>query len=328
VKLSNEYKGSIDLLIDFEHQFDRSRTNGQPAPAAAWIKELRAHGPDGSPGVWAKVDWLSDTVELIKAKKYRYLSAAVAHDSDNRITFVPRASLTNQPALDTATALFSSQPQENQVDLLKKMLAALGLAATKTEDEAIAHATLLATFASNIAKVVNVEVATLAAMSADAVTTALRKPLADKLALLSTTAKLTPDATPDAIIAGIQALGVDTSKYVPKSIYDETAARLATLTAESHARLVEEGKKAGKITPALEPTIKTWSVDQLSAWLKVAPVIASGAAPLGDPPDGVATLSAEDKLEAARFGVTEEAYLAAKKAQHADNVRRRAQLGS
>ena len=34
--------GSLDLAIDFEHQTEHAKQNGQPAPAAGWIRELQA----------------------------------------------------------------------------------------------------------------------------------------------------------------------------------------------------------------------------------------------------------------------------------------------
>jgi hypothetical protein len=58
-------------------------------------------------------------------------------------------------------------------------------------------------------------------MSANAMTTHLRKPLADRLATLAATPKVAADAAPEAIIAGIQSLAVDPSKYFAKSVYGE-----------------------------------------------------------------------------------------------------------
>ena len=281
VRLSTEYKGSIDLLIDFEHQFDRAPTNGQPAPAAAWIKELSAKGPDGTPGVWARVDWLPDTAALIRARKYRYLSAAIGHDDRNVVRFVARASLTNHPAVDTATALFSADTnKEHHVTLLQKLLAALGIAATTTEEQAVAHVGALATLAAALAKQMGVELAVLSAMTAEQLTTALTKPLADKIATLSASAKLGADATPDAIVAALRGLGVDPTTHVARSVYDDVAGRLATLTADLTTRQIEEARKAGKLTPAMEPWAKTLSPEQLTAFLATAAVI---VAPGADP---------------------------------------------
>ena len=42
VKATRAAAGSLDLAIDFEHQTQRSATNGRPEPAAGWIRELQA----------------------------------------------------------------------------------------------------------------------------------------------------------------------------------------------------------------------------------------------------------------------------------------------
>ncbi len=319
VQLSHEWKGAIDLVVCFEHQTDRSKENGQRADACAWIKELSATGPDGTPGVWARFDWLDETRELIKARKYRYLSAAVAHDAAGNVLFVPRASLTNTPALDTTTAFFSvEQPKEKL--MLQKLLAALGLAATVPEDKAIEHAGLLATLAAALAKQLGVELSVLSAMTAEQLTGALAKPLAEKIATLSATAKVAADATPDAIVAGIRALGVDPKDHVARSVYDDVAGRLATLTAELTTSKIEEAKKAGKITPAMEAWAKSMSPEQLTAFLSSAPVIVQPGAEQ-ERQLAVSTLSADEKAEARKMGVSEEAFLKAKTDQAADDAR-------
>ena len=112
VARSLEYKGGIDLLLDFEHQFDRAHLNGHPAPAAGWITDIAAKGPDGSPGIWARMRWLPETAAMIQSERYRYLSAVITHAGDNVVQMVVRAALTNHPALDTTTALFSAQQQQ------------------------------------------------------------------------------------------------------------------------------------------------------------------------------------------------------------------------
>src|SRR5262249_46037228 len=150
-----------------------------------------------------------------------------------------------------------------------------------------------------------------------------------KIATLTATAKVAADAAPDAIIAGIKALDVDPDKYIARSVYDDVAGRLATLTAANKTALVEQGKKEGKLSPAMETDfVPTLSYEQLSAFLKTAPVIVTGAAPAGAAPATVATLSADDKAAAKAAGVTEEAFLAAKKEEVANMARRSAQLSS
>lgn len=328
VQLSHEWKGAIDLVVDFEHQTDRAATNGQRADACAWIKELSAKGPDGTPGVWARFDWLDETRALIKARKYRYLSAAVAHDAAGNVLFVPRASLTNTPALDTTTALFSTdQPKENI--MLKELLAKLGLAATTPEDKALEHVGALATLAAALAKALGVELSVLSTMTADALTTALTKPLADKIATLSATAKVAADATPDAIIAGIRALNVDPAAYVPMSVHREVSDRLATLNTKALADVIEAGRNAGKLTPKMIESdwLKGQTLEQLTAYLSTAAVVVAPGSERNPSQPSIDTLSAEDKAEAAKHGVSEEAWLAAKKEEAAVTARLASQAG-
>ena len=329
VQLSQEWKGAIALVVDFAHQPDRAATNGRRADACAWIKELSAKGPDGSPGVWARFDWLDETRALIKARKYRYLSAAVAHDAANNVLFVPRASLTNTPALDTTTALFSTdRNKEIDVNLLQKLLAAFGLADTTTEDLALEHAGKLATLAAAVAKQLGIEVSVLSAMTAEALTTALTKPLAEKIATLSATAKVAADATPDAIVAGIRSLGVDPAAYVPMSVHQEVSNRLSTLNAQRREAVIDGGRKAGKLTPAMIESdwMKGQTADQIVAYLSTAAVVVQGGEQQRAAPT-IATLSADEKAAAKSAGVTEEAFLAAKVVETEILSRRAAQLG-
>lgn len=315
VQLSNAYKGSIDLLVDYEHQFDRAAKNGQPAPAAGWIKELSATGPDGTPGIWARVEWVAAALSKIKAREYRYLSAAIAHDDKNVVQFVPRASLVNHPALDTATALFSTHnTTEPTLNLLQTMLGALSLAPTTTEEDFLKLFTPLGALLAALGKQAGVEISALSAMTADQVVAVLSKPLETKLATLSAAASLGADASADAILAAIRAQGIDPAKHVDRSVYDDVAKRLAMLTAETKSRLIDEGTKAGKLTPAMKAWAESMSHEQLNAFLSTAPVIVApggggGGAPQGGGALTVATMSAEQKADADRFGVSHQTYV-------------------
>lgn len=326
-QLSNKWKGATDSVIDFEHQTDRAKTNGQPAPASAWITKFAATGPDGTAGIWAKVDWLPDTAQLIKQRKYRYLSAVVAADENNVVRLVPRASLTNTPAMDTASALFTTQPKEPSVNLLTRLLGLFGLAATMSEDGLVEFMTKLHTFSAAMAKGVNVELSALSAMTLDQVKTAFTKPLETKLALFATTAGLAADAEPAAVIAALQAKAVDPDKYVPKSIYDDVSGRLAVLTAEQTSGAIAKAKADGKITPAMEDWAKTLTPAQLSAFLATAPVIVKPGSETKQPGDELSTLSAEEKQHCLANNIDEKAFLAAKKAEAEDAALRKALHG-
>lgn len=321
---STAWKGAIDLICCFEHQFDRARQNGHRAEAAAWIKEFAATGPDGSAGLWARIEWLPETAQLIRDRKYRYLSAVIEHDAAGNVLRVLRATLTNLPEMDTATALFSAQPRkETDVNAtLLALLSALGITGITTDDDAAKKLNPLIAMLGALAKQLGLDVSALSAMTLDQVTTALQKPLAEKLATLSATAKVTGEATPDAIVAGIRALGADPAQYVARSVYDDVAGRLATLTAATKGKDIEEAIKAGKLTPAMKPWAESLQPEQLTAFLSSAPVI---VAPGGGNPPGpgneVATLSADEKAQAAKMGVSEENFLKAKQDQAAFEAR-------
>lgn len=321
-KASTAWKGAIDLIVCFEHQFDRARHNGQRAEAAAWIKEFAATGPDGSPGLWARVEWLPETAQLIRDRKYRYLSAVIEHDAQGNVLRVLRATLTNLPEMDTATALFSANPRK-EIDVnptLLALLSALGITGVTTDEDAGKKLTPLMALLTALGKTLNVDVAALSAMTAEQISTSLQKPLADKIATLSATAKVGADAAPDAIVAGIRALGADPAQYVARTVYDDVAGRLATLTAETKGRTIDEAIKAGKLTPAMKPWAESLEMAQLTAFLSSAPVLVNGQQQ-HQQQHQVATLTAEEKAEATRHGLTEEEFLKAKQAQAEHDAR-------
>ncbi len=67
----------IKLVIDYEHQSLHTQWNGQPAPAAGWIGKLELR----EKGVYATdVEWTDEAVELIKSKKYGYISPVIVFD--------------------------------------------------------------------------------------------------------------------------------------------------------------------------------------------------------------------------------------------------------
>lgn len=150
---------SADILIDYEHQVLLSESNGLPVPAAGWINpqslEFRADGEE--PGLYGEVRWVGDAPALIERDQYRYLSPVFPYDE---VTGEPldllHVALTNFPAIDEPlVAALSARypnhrfnPQETpEMDLLKKLLEALGLADTASEAEALAGVAALKTAA-------------------------------------------------------------------------------------------------------------------------------------------------------------------------------------
>jgi len=129
-----------DLVIDFDHQTQRSATNGLPAPAAGWIK--RVFERDGA--VWGAVEWTAEAARMIAAKQYRFISPVFHFErATRRVLRIHGAALTNEPAL-YMPALARTNHGGNNMDILKKLRAALNLADDATEDDIVAAVERLA----------------------------------------------------------------------------------------------------------------------------------------------------------------------------------------
>jgi phage I-like protein len=61
-----------DLVIDYEHQTLNTQTNGQPAPAAGWFKQLEWR--EGEELFAVGVKWTERARAMIAAGEYRYIS--------------------------------------------------------------------------------------------------------------------------------------------------------------------------------------------------------------------------------------------------------------
>jgi len=101
IDASRRFAGTRLIPVDYEHQTDLSAKNGQPAPAAGWIKGLQAR----TDGIWGLVEWTDQALAHLNAKAYRYLSPVFNHTPHGEVTRILRAALTNNPALDQLTAL-------------------------------------------------------------------------------------------------------------------------------------------------------------------------------------------------------------------------------
>ena len=62
--------GSADIPVDYDHQIMYAKDNGQPAPAAGWIKDFSTR-PDG---LWGRVEWTERAAAHLKNREFRYLS--------------------------------------------------------------------------------------------------------------------------------------------------------------------------------------------------------------------------------------------------------------
>ena len=132
------------VVIDYEHQTLRKEENGQPAPAAAWMRELIW---EEGKGLFARVELTNKARTAIAEKEYLYISPVFRYAPNGDVTEMEMAALTNTPALHGMQALelraaatfgYQSHTEEPDMKLLSALIAALSLGATATEDEAIA----------------------------------------------------------------------------------------------------------------------------------------------------------------------------------------------
>jgi len=145
------------FVIDYEHAtLKKAMAKGEEAPAAGWFHQIEYRPGKGIYAV--DVEWTKRAREMISAKEYRYISCVFLYDKTGRVTRILHAALTNFPAVDgmdevfvaaLAASIFSDQPTQENTVLLQKLIAALGLAADATEDQALAACSALKTQAGD-----------------------------------------------------------------------------------------------------------------------------------------------------------------------------------
>lgn len=231
-------------VIDYEHATLHAKKTGSKAPAAGWFKraEWRADG------VWlVGVDWTAQAAREIVAKAYRLVSPVFSYDAKTgRVEKLFHVALTNDPGLDGLTDLAALaaelllpplNPLENSMnELLKKLLAALGLQESATEAEALSAVAGLKT-----------NVASLSAQVA------------------------TPDPARFVPIATLSALQGEHA-----ALQNQLATLSAEVNGGKLDKVVTDGLAAGKLTPATEAWARDLGkkdLAALSAFIAAAPVI-------------------------------------------------------
>ncbi|MDR2663794.1 MAG: phage protease [Treponema sp.] len=126
--------------IDENHAVDHKAPKGESSPAFGWFSNIAVEA-NGS--IWADVEWTKRGAEAVSSLEYRYLSPVIFHNKKGEVSSIPRAALSNSPNLDIKslnsqtpeTAAPANPAKDTRMD---KILAALGLAGTATEDDAVA----------------------------------------------------------------------------------------------------------------------------------------------------------------------------------------------
>lgn len=301
-------------VIDYEHQTLHKEANGQPAPAAGWMHGLR--WIEGQ-GLFAQAELTERARGLVQAGEYRYFSPVFEYArGTGEVSRILMGALTNHPAIAgmeainlmaAASARFGAAvpaapeqpPFKNTTEtetavneLLKKLLAALGLPETTSEDDALKA---------------------LGAM---------------KTQLGAAHQELDLDDTADApavaaACARLRAQGsADPALFVPVAAVRELQTQVAALTAQSRTRQVDDlvapALQDGRLLPALEVWARELGgkdVAALSAYLAAAQPMAAlagtqtrGLAPQGGHSGNPHGLSDSEMAVAVACGMTPEAY--------------------
>jgi phage I-like protein len=276
-----------NLPIDENHAVDHKAPKGESSPAFGWFSNVAAEA-NGS--VWADVEWTKRGAEAVANLEYRYISPVILHNEKGEVTSILRAALSNSPNLDIKS-LNSETPETAEPagpakeNSMQKILAALGLSETATEEEALAAIAALKEKTES--------------------------------ASLNSTKPQTVDLTayaPRTDLAAMEARATSAEKRLA----DLNAVQLKT---EAEAA-VEQAVKDRKIAPASKAEYLSLCSTQagLESFKKIVAaspaIIGEGAqAPGGTPPGNQVALNAEETEMAAAAGYSPEEWTKLKEAQ-------------
>ncbi|MDR0233488.1 MAG: phage protease [Zoogloeaceae bacterium] len=234
---------NMPLAIDYEHQSIHSTDNGQPAPAAGWIKTLEAR----EDGIWGQVEWTSRAAEMIANKEYRYLSPVFEfEEKSGRVFALAGAGLTNHPNL-FLTAIHRLNPfqfalhtegTDMNEELLERLRYFFNLPTLANVEEVIAELDKLRD--------------QLAAPETAAMRQSLSLPEDAGLPQIMTAAVAFDFAAHKAA-----APSFDPAEFVPRVEYDRLLAEHKARADEEIIKTVEAAIHAEKITPSE----KDWALD-------------------------------------------------------------------
>lgn len=278
------------LVIDYEHQTLNKEKNGQPAPAAGWFVGSALEWRDGE-GLFAlNPDWKARAIEYIAAGEYKFISPVFEYDlATGEVLDIQMAALTNRAGLEgmaavALTALNDLPTKEASMpELLKKLLAALGLAETASEADALSALDVLQKKADQC----DAKTAEVAAMTAQK-----------------------PNPAEFAPVAAMQALQT------------QVAALTADLNGGKVAKVVDDALAAGKLHPAQKEwaiDLGRSNFSALTSFVEKTPAIAplvgtqtGGTPPAGAGGTGTVALTAEQAEVAKALGLSVAQFAAGK----------------
>ena len=304
VDRTRSYFGSVDLMIDYDHELVRAQKQGGRAEAAGWIKELQVRAD----GIYGRVEWTAAAAEKIKSGAYRYISPWFQALKDGRIHQLLNAALVNMPALDLEAIAASIIVNPSEDKPMDKIAKALGLADNAGQDAILAaiidrHAKLAAAVGLKADAKFDDIVASASQANAG-------------VGKIAAAVGLNTDAKVEDIAA---AAAGKSSDFVPVEQFTQLKTQLDTLTASVSKRDVDEvvqgAMDAGKVSPSQEKWARNYAGKDLegfksyvaSAQVLVKPQGKDGAPAVGAgdlAPHEIAAKAQAYQAEQAKAGLT------------------------
>ena len=259
----------IDMVIDYEHATLKSKTTGEPAPAAGWLKSAGFTYVEGVGLCSTDFEWLDKAKTHIEAKEYKYISPVFLYTKTGDITALINVALTNTPALDqlpeaklaaAAQELFSQDlPQQDSTmeELLEQLRWMLNLPLSATAEEITAELDKLKT---------QIKEKTGVAVAANSQT------LYDAL-----------NAIDQLKIAANSSNAVDPTQFVPMAVYQEAVQKAGNADAAAKAKEIDDlivaacadGRLTGQVTINWMKDQAKTNPDFVKSHIESLPVIAA-----------------------------------------------------
>lgn len=274
------------LPIDFDHRTFAGQGRAD-SRAAGWITALAVEGDR----IMASVDWTPEGRKALEDRSYRFVSPVFKNRKSGEVVLIEGAGLVNSPALPQLRQLAS---KDEDMDPILQIAGLLGLSAD-TPDAIVARVTALAATEAQLASITQAA----GVSGADAATQ---------------------------ICARLTAKAPDPARFVPMAAFEALQTQMAALQEDMGKSKVdaalEAAREAGKLTPDLEDwacQLASRDLGAFEGWAKVAPVrvnlgdrqLAGKRPPVKTADDG---LDALERQVAARMGVSEAAFIAARTA--------------
>lgn len=262
-----------DLPIDIEHASELKAPKGEPAPAIGWVDMIEARNGE----IWGQVQWTAAGQSMIEERAYRYLSPVIMYQpTSGIISGVRSVAVTNQPNFRLPALNREEGDSPSKEDgMWKKVLTALALPESATEDEAVVKINGLQ----------------------GSLTAAMNRAESPSLE------KFVPRADYDAALS--KATNAEQTLNTIKTEQLETAINSA----------IDQALNDGKITPATTDYHRAQcrqdgGLDRFTAYCAAAPVIAGASGLDNKKPEGEQkALNAQEKEVCAALGISEEDYL-------------------